>query len=281
MNRPLGFLFVFSLTLIAACSGTQDAVNSLRPSGSPDVVILSVSGQAGIVTPPDNCSFATNRAYLGDTNRAVSTLANLLGGLGFFGSIGNYASRLENGDLDSDGVDDPDREGFVQLLEDLNFIYDNWIDGFINPTAIIIVSHGHGAVWAHAAVAMLDQIPIAYLITLDGFCTDWDCVHETAVADYQTANANPFPFDMSDPCARWTVVGEGTLFDSQDIAFDNVTFHLEVRSNEMLDVINNRRLDGTEDSIFRFTSTEDHDGITMDGSDAMDWVANFIDSVEG
>jgi len=275
------FCLVAALAVAGCGSGSEE---NPRPQGTPDVVLISVSGHVGVLSAT-NCESADNRAYLGDGGQATEAIATTLGNLGFSGLIGHYADVFDGIDADGDGVvDAPDGQGFVQLLVLLQNIYDNWIAGFDNPTGIVIVAHGHGAVWAHMAASIMSHVPIAYLITLDGICDLWECEHETEVADWLAANGDPYDWDISHPCGLWPVTGRTAVYSTSDVVFDNVKYNLEVQSNDILsfrDEIDNFRLDGTRRGIDTFFSaSEDHNEVRMGTSAALTWIDQRIRTIE-
>ncbi|MHC5043546.1 MAG: hypothetical protein ACYTGI_14360 [Planctomycetota bacterium] len=269
------------LTVVAGC-GSSGSEDNPRPQGSPDVVLITVSGHVGVLSAT-NCTSADNRSYLGDAGEAAEAIATTLGNLGFSGLIGNYADIFAGVDADNDGItDDPEARGFLELLVLLQNLYDNWISGFDNPTSIIIVAHGHGAVWAHMAISVMSHVPIELLVTLDGICDLWECEHQAEVAAWLAANGDPYPWDISRPCGLWPVNGQPNDFDTSDVVFSNVRYALEVQSNdnETRDEIDNYRLDGTRTNIATFFSAnEDHHDVRLVGSDALTWVDQRIRTI--
>jgi len=282
MHRVFATFCLVAALAVAGCGSSES--DNLRPEGSPDVVLISVSGHVGILSST-NCISADNRSYLGDAGEATEAIAITLANLGFNGLIANYADIFDGIDADGDGlVDDPEAQGFRQLLVLLQNIYDNWIAGFSNPTGIVIVAHDHGAVWAHMAASVMRHVPITYLITLDGICDLWECEHQTEVADWLAANGDPYDWDISSPCGLWPVTGRSEAFHTSDVVFDNVTFNLEVQSNDpgaFRDEIDNFRLDGTRNGIDTFFSAnEDHHEVRLGTSDALTWIDQRIRTIE-
>lgn len=272
----------FAAVLAAVGCGSGEAGNP-RPQGSPDLVLISVSGHVGVLSPT-NCTSADNRTYLADDGQASDAVATTLTNLGFGGLVWHYADIFDGVDANDDGVvDDPEARGFLQLIRLLQDIYDNWIAGFDNPTGIVIVAHGHGAVWAHMACSVMDHVPIELLITLDGICDLWECEHQTDVANWLTANGDPYAWDISAPCGLWPVTGQTETFDTEDVVFDNVRYHLEVQSNDLLgfhDEVDNRRLDGSRRDIATYFSVnEDHNQVRQGTSDALTWVDQKIRTI--
>lgn len=280
MHRVTAALCLAALAL-AACGSS--ASENPRPQGSPDIVLITVSGHVGVLSA-QNCTSADNRSYLGDDGEAADAIATTFGNLGFSGLIGHYADIFEGVDADNDGItDDPEKRGFLDLLVLLQNLYDNWISGFDNPTRIVIVAHGHGAVWAHMAASVMSHVPIEYLITLDGTCDLWECEHQTEVADWLAANGDPYPWDISGPCGLWPVDGQANDFDTSDVVFSNVRYNLEVQSNDpsVRDEVDNYRLDGTRTDVATFFSAnEDHHDVRLEGSDALTWVDQRIRTIE-
>jgi len=279
---------LFACLFLVACGGSgttppQTANPNPRPQGSPDIVLLTVSGHNGGLSAI-LCTSGGNHSYLGDPDEAAEAIARTFSNLGFNGLVGNYADFFDGIDADGDGViDDPEQRGFLQLVALMQDVYYSWIDGFDDPTRIVVVAHSHGAVWAHMAVSVMNHIPIDYLITLDGICFRWECEHQTEIADWLVASGNPYSWDISTPCARWPVTGQSGNFNTEDVVFSNVRINLEVQSNGLVtfDAIDNYRLDGTRTNIATyFPANEGHNDVRLDGSDALDWVDLQIRAVE-
>jgi hypothetical protein len=281
MHRVVAALSLAAALTVAGCS--SGGGENPRPQGSPDIVLITVSGHVGVLTST-NCTSADNRSYLGDAGEAAEAVALTFSNLGFSGLIGHYADIFESVDADNDGItDDPEKRGFLDLVVLLQNINDNWIKGFDNPTRIVIVAHGHGAVWAHMVTSILSEVPIEYLITLDGTCELWECEFATEVADWLAANGDPYPWDIAGPCGLWPVQGQTGDYDTSDVVFSNVRYNLEVQSNDpdVRDEVDNRRLDGTRTDIDTFFSAnEDHDDVRLVGSDALTWVDQRIRTIE-
>ena len=273
------FLALVCAGLLAGCSSGSDApaaarVQRLRPAGSPDVVVLSVSGHGGTISAV-LCTSGSNRAYLGDPGDATEAVAAAFSGLGLSVQVAHFADLFDAPDLT-----DLDRLGFLQLLETMQTVFDNWIDGFDNPTHLVLVAHSHGATWAHIACAEMLHIPIEYVVTLDGICLQWPCEHDATIDGWVRRNS-PFSFDISQPCDNWPVVGAGIQFNTKDIAFRNVRFNLEVQSTGLVsDPTDNRRLNGSTTGIHTMTFAEDHGRVHEATSNAMTWVMDMIMTLE-
>lgn len=264
-----------------ACGGGVDLVASIagsgfeaiggppgmggeRPAAAPDYVVLSVSGrnfEFSLFCPPE-----CNVAYIDDEGSAAEAVILDLIGRGHTVESETYIAALSNYDDDGDGAFD-ERLGFLQLVQDLEWVHENWIDGFTNPTKIVMICHSHGCVWGHIATSVVPDITIDVLISMDGVCTLWEFDHEDQIRGYyDSVGGNPFPWDISAPCFQWDVLGIGR-FDTEDVAFDNVVFNIEVRANGELvaqDGTANFRLDGTRDDIVDFQSGDDDHSEVLD-----------------
>jgi len=234
--------------------------------------VLHVSGRApnliNLLCPPE-----CNVAYLDEAGEAPEAIVLDLIDLGFLVDSQAYIAALESFDDDGDGAFD--RFGFLQLVGDLQFIFDNWIDGVRNPTCIVLLGHSHGVVWAHLAAAVLPQVPIDFLVSLDGICTFWSFDHAPSITGYYATNGNPWPFDISDPCALWNIPGLAAPANTEDAVFDNVVHNLEAQAGIGLlqDTEPNHRLDGTTSNVRTFVSAnEDHTGVHLGDGDAVAWV---------
>jgi hypothetical protein len=248
-----------------------------RPAEAPDVVLLSVSGRnldTGDLFCPPEC----NVPYLGDPGAAAEAIVTDLTNQGLSVDHTAYIAALLSFDDDMDGQDD--RFGFLDLIEDLQWIQDNWIADFDNPTRIVILAHSHGCVWAHIATSVLPDVHVEVLVSLDGVCFFWEADNGLSIDDYIAANGNPWSWDISMPCAAWDVPGVGVL-DTNDVAFSNVRYNIEVLSNGTtplaVDEQENYRPDGTRVDIESFHSTEDsHTDVDTPGTQSMLFVLDRL-----
>jgi len=254
----------------------------LLPATRPDVVVLSVSGHDGALNAA-LCVSDTNRAYLGDPGEAVGAVAQTFADLGLTVAVVDLSDRLSGPDADRDGLSDrPDQMGFIELLLLMERIYQDWMVGQAVPTRLVIVAHSHGGVWAHIATSVMSHVPVSYLVTLDGICLLWECEHEDAVRDWVRRDSPGFAWDISVPCAAWSVPGFPGLLDTKDVVFDNVDINLEVQSTDLFvsDDQDNTRLDGSQAGIATYVAPEGHNGVRDETSDAVAWVTAMIAAAE-
>ncbi|MDJ0521689.1 MAG: hypothetical protein QNJ90_06390 [Planctomycetota bacterium] len=259
-----------------ACGGgggpVQPDTPNLRPESAPDIVLLSVSGRCGVgilcSSPEDN------EPYLGYAGGAAEAVEEAFRQAGYTTDAADFIASLYSYDDDADGA--ADRRGFLELLAELDWIQENWIADFENPTRIVIVAHSHGCVWAHIAAGVRPDVPIAYLISLDGNCLLWEFDYPPDITAYFSANGNPWSWDIRDPCDRWDIPGLSGAADTEDVAWPNVDVNLEVRSNDPFgieDVQLNYRPDGTRTRIDSFASvSDDHSGVHDPTGESMAWV---------
>jgi len=276
------------LCVCVACGGgsgssgqpAPEPTPNLRPAGSPDVVVLSVSGRCGLgilCTSPVN-----NEPYLGDPGDAADAVETAFQQAGRTTDSADFISSFFSYDDDGDGA--ADRRGFLDLIALLDWIQGNWISDFDNPTRIVIVAHSHGCVWAHIAVSVRPGIPIAYLISLDGNCLAWESDYPPDITTYFSANGNPFSWDIRDPCDRWLIPGLANPADTEDVVWPNVAVNLEVRGNGGLSGIKdlqvNYRTDGTRTAIYTFDSDSDnHREVHDPNGESMPWVLDALDQL--
>lgn len=283
MGKRASLVRLAVVALLVSCGGGGGTTNGgdilgPRPEGAPDVVLLSVSGHDGAISGLF-CTSDTNRSYLADPGEAVEAVVAALEEQGLTVAVGHFADRLSSPDLDLDGQpDNTEQFGFAELLATMQQVFDEWMDGFDNPTKLILVAHSHGATWAHIATSVMNHVPVSCLITLDGICFAWECEHAAEVTDWVASNALQFPWDIAHPCDVWEVQGRTTSYNTKDVVFDNVAINLEVQSSDLFvsDCCENVRLDGSSDGIGTFLSAEGHNEVRLASSTAMTWVADMI-----
>jgi hypothetical protein len=292
MTRPAILLALAVLALTFGCGGGGGGSTfnpgpgpepNPRPETAPDFVLLTVSGHVGVISAI-NCTSEDNRSYLDDPGEAAEALRDFFTANGFELYEQHYADLLDHDDVNGDGVaDDPDRLGFLDLLAELDWIYLNWIADYDDPTKIVLVAHSHGTNWAHIAASIRPEIPIAYLVTLDGICFYWDCEHGDAMDDWMAASGETFPYDLSAPCDALGIPGQPDPLSAKDVAFGSVAVNLEVRSDDLLlsDCCRNYRPNGSRAGIFTYDSDESHSAVTLADSDSLAWVIERIRELEG
>jgi hypothetical protein len=264
-----------ALTLVATgCGGGGSGSSSNpRPEGSPDVVVLSVSGRCvgGLCFSPEE-----NAPYLGEAGDAAEAIAASFQDAGYSVDWMDFISSLYSYDDDEDGA--ADRFGFLDLTEILTQINEAWIQGFDNPTRIVLVAHSHGCVWAHIATSVLPDVPVAYLISLDGDCFLWESDYPPDITTYFNTYGNPFSWDFRDPCDHWSIPGVPDLVDTEDAVWPNVETNLEVRSVGLVsDYQINYRGDGTRSGIFTHDSPVDnHTAVHSPLGESMPWVLDML-----
>lgn len=277
---------IVALTLLAACSGSSTpapvpalpGAHGLRPATAPDVLLLSVSGRtlsSDLFCPPD-----CNVAYLGDPGDAAEAVVDALTQHGLVVAHIPYVAALWNYDDDADGSYD-DRLGFLQLVADLEWFHETYVAGSAEPPRVILLAHSHGCVWAHLACSVLPDVPIDVLVSLDGVCTQWTGDNEEDIQEYYAAYGNAFPYDIAQPCGRWTVPGADLPFDTEDIVFANVAANLEVQSNGDTPIAQdgrtNHRLDGSATGIQTLVSSlDDHSAVHDPGGQSIPWVLDRL-----
>jgi len=258
---------LFLLLFLAACGGGTTAECSClpEPQGTPDVVLLTVSGRnldlLDLFCPPE-----CNEAYLGDAGDAGEAIFTALSNSGLVVDVEHYIAAWEN-------YENPKRLGCRQLIEDLRRIAAE------SPAArIVIVGHSHGCVWAHEVAAALPEIEIDVLVSLDGVSTQWEGDHaDSLTAWYDSVGGNPYPFDLRDVTESWSTAAGAR--DTKDVAFGNVAYNIEVQSADLLlsDDVDNVRLDGGEAGIDRLAASGDnHSEVHHPGTESMNFVIDRL-----
>ena len=268
-------MLVLLLSCTPAIQGVADEA-SLRPAGSPDVLLITVSGHCTDCADPYNGEYLSSRG-------APQALAAAIEDEGLSVGTWTYADELYSWQLGGEVL----VYGFLALLADLEWVEENWIADFDNPTRVVIAAHSHGVVWAHSAAAAMDHVPIEVLIDLDGVCLNWeDDDWALGVGDdwnqkidaYEERRGRLAWFDLSNPCDSWDL-GTGAWLNIDDIVPWNVATNLEVRSSDWLlyDSQSNRRYDGSVDTR-TFLSDDNHMGTVDPNGESMGWVTQELRS---
>jgi len=252
---------------------------SYRPAGSPDVLILSVSGHCF-----DCFGQEYNDEYMLDrgTPQAVAAVYERRG---LTTAIWDYGDAFYTW---VDGDDDVLVWGWLDLVAHLRSVERRWMRGFVDPTRIVVVAHSHGTVWAHSAL-WETGVPVETLIDLDGVCLAWEDdswsfgmgdAWMSVIDTYTASSGEPAWFDLANGCDSWSVPGVDRPQDIKEVVPDSARLNLEVTSSDWLlyDANVNWRADGTYGDIYGFSSEENHSGVLDPQSDAMRWVVDALEA---
>ena len=145
----------------SGCSVARAAEQDLplRPTGSPDVVIMGFAGNIGGF-PPTNFS---GLRYL----TGMSLLADAFHALGKTVEERDYASRFHE---DFNIITWRPEAGLNEAIEDLVWIHDHWMVGFANPTRIVMVGNSWGGMFAHLTALAVPEVQIDYMVDADTMC---------------------------------------------------------------------------------------------------------------
>jgi hypothetical protein len=249
---------------------------NLRPAGSPDVLLVTVAGHC------TNCASEYNGEYLQSWGVPAS-IEGVIEDEGLSVETWTYVDELYSWTRGSEVL----VYGYLALVQDLEWVEENWIADFDNPTRIVLLGHSHGVVWAHSAAMDADHVPIDVLVDMDGVCMNWEDDDwafgfgddwNQEVDAYEQRNGRLSWFDLSNPCDSWDL-GTGEYMNIDDVVSWNVGVNLEVRSSDWLlfDSQDNLRYDGTSDTSI-YVSDLSHMNILDPGEDAMAWVRGRLRS---
>ena len=294
--------FVMVPLIIGGCqqarrggTGNSEDTSSqnLRPTDAPDFIILGISGHdiplLGSSCPSNyNCEYLSERGTL----ESIRDIAELHGATA---GILTYVDELYSWyyDQNGDGFANPDEDlaiGFLDLLADIEWINNNWIADFDNPTRVIVVAHSHGGVWAHSALMLHPEFPVDILLDLDTNALCWEadlsCLFvgddwRVEINEFVSTNAPGWWFDVADASDSWQVPGLTELQDIEDIVPSSVFLNVEVTRDgtTAYDNQRNHRLDGTRTNIFTgYFEGETHGGVTDPDSEPMQWALEIIEN---
>ncbi|WP_189087881.1 hypothetical protein [Deinococcus ruber] len=263
-----------------------------RPEGSPDVLILAMSGRCPCLSAPiNNVDYLMPRG----TVKAVAAAFEAQGlSVQSAGAAAHLTSHLPTTAIQSQlgkGVTvAPPQDGFLQMEARLVAAQRDWIVGRSNPTRIVLLAHSHGVVWTHALARAHPEVPISLMIDLDGVCDMWESDNRRLIQAYvQQLGHNPWPFDLSNSCAS-VRVGH-VRYDLKDVVYPNVTLDLEVQSQRLVkvaggfqanfpfDALTNVRPDGSHTGIQTFRSQDTHSNVSMPGGEALVWIKDKLSEV--
>ena len=259
----------------------------LRPAGSPDFFILSISGRCGspagglgVIDGFLLCDPIENHDYISEDG-VLEYFANILVKKGYSVSSKGYVDFLYN--IVETATNKLLFLGYLQAEADLKQIEKLYIKGFSNPSKIILLSHSHGVVWSHILTNQFPNIKFDFQIDLDGVCLKWSSDHRGYFDTFFQQNGNPWTTDISRPCETQGVVpASGRIKDLSNITEDNVSINIEADSQSFQlnvnDNIFNSRRDGAKTGIVSKRFSEGHSQVYKLGSAGITWVESQLNA---
>lgn len=260
---------------------------TLRPEGSPDVLLLAVSGRCPLncKAPDDNVDYLTPRGTLQAVQDSLEAQGLSVVSYAVASHLSQHAVHsVVQAQIGAGKTVPASQAGFLQLEDHLNAAYISWIHGRSNPTRIVLLAHSHGVVWTHALTRAHPEVPISAMIDLDGVCDFWRMDNRRFIQDHiATVGHNPWGFNLANSCGSVRV---GNLrYDIKDVVYPNVQADLEVQSVHLLggsenvvanapyDSLQNIRTDGSRQGIQTYHSeNETHSAVSNPNGKALAWV---------
>jgi hypothetical protein len=275
------------LVLLSACVPSNQP--KTRPAGSPDVVILAFAGRCAsipVLTPePCNPPF-DNTAYL-EGRGTTKLLADTFRQMGHSVATFDVSSYLFE---HTTRLSKEPQKGYLEAQNYLSTVVQQWVEGFANPTRIVILAHSHGTVWASLLAWNNPKVRFDYFIYLDAICLAWPQDHMLNTQFFQSrfdaaGLRRPWPLNQDEgatPCGAASVPGLGRL-NINDVVPDNVGYALEVMSknitsgNILVDNDLNHRPNGGRKNVWSIKSvTDNHSDVSDPKSSSMGWVIGAV-----
>lgn len=257
---------------------------SQRPEGSPDLVVIAISGHCGAV-----CHTRNTWSYLDTASDETGGVAVLDAVAGAYENLGLEVETFSASSFVTAHyslISDELEPGYLQAQAYLDTVKRDWVSGYTDPTRVVLLGHSHGTVWA--SLLALNNLDVTFdaFISLDAICWQWWGRHKGFIAQAYLDSPwpMPFPLDQGDPCGTIAVPGAGRM-DINDVVSANVIFGLEARTNTRLfsldpnvlaDDDTNLRINGTGTNIWGIEARETHNDLGRYYNTSVAWVTSVI-----
>jgi len=201
-----------------------------QPATEPDLVLITFSGRSGSLglgpCTPGACPPRDNVSYLASPEGpgTAQALETALEDAGLSVESFHASSFVET---HYSYLSEQEEPGYVDAEAFLVEAHRRYVARRSDPARILLLGHSHGAVWASLLAWSHPEIPITYLVSLDGVCTGWAGDHAGYLKQYfEDAGDYPEPLGTAlEPCAV-----EGQRYAVSDLVPTNVRYGLEVQS---------------------------------------------------
>lgn len=259
---------------------------AVRPEGTPDLVVIAISGHCGLV-----CNTRDTWSYLDKASESTGGVAVLDGIVRAYAELG--FENIETFSASSfvtahySEISDELEPGYLQVQGYLDEVKRELIDGYVNPTRVVLVGHSHGTVWASLLAMNNLDVTFDAFISLDAICWMWWAKHKQFI--YETFVDGPwplpFPLDQGDPCGTLQIPGQRHRANINDVVSANVIYGLEVRTsfrllsfdpNVLADDDVNVRINGTDTNLWGVVARESHSNLGRYYNQSITWVESMV-----
>jgi hypothetical protein len=207
----------------------QELMLPSRPPGTPDVVVL---GFAGCFTA---IGFLSASGLYGLSGSALVMDSFIT--LGKSVQWRDYAPAM--GDHHISPVFLSEQYGFERAISDVEWIKENWIQGFSNPTRLVLISASCGGPNVHVFPFLFPELQFDYLIDVDTMCALFTTEYlmwapfvsperrQILRRRFREAgHVIPMIMGVPSPCA----VGPGHPRPIANLVAENVVYNLDIRT---------------------------------------------------
>jgi hypothetical protein len=231
--------------LSSAAKSFAAGIEQAQRDAAPNVAIFFVSGHTGLIEALPNAY-----PYLARQFEAGPEITSSLTSAGYRVVSRYYVDSV----YPANGFG-----GYLALLGDIRAANTQWSK---YGTRIIVVSHSHGGVWAHAAIEVLAEVVITCTVDLDTSSFGWDLLHRGEAPFGDPRDRYYMPFNVTYPNYLGLPSESSQYYDIEDVVFPNVVNALEVRSGAPAPALNgewyderwNVRRDGRNDNLSGYFS---------------------------
>lgn len=296
-------LLFLGFFLVMAKAMAQDArlLSEIQPA-QPEVLILVADGATAYGSCGKRVSPCPQNAYdMQESRGGVEEVAQSFRDIGHSVLI-RYYSDYWFGHVSP--LSQKQELGFEELLRDLDWVKEYWVEGQPHPTRLMLAAGSEGSIWTHLAAQIQKNLVFDYLADLDDLCGGWKNLYDLFLEEEKNGRDTAYLREKLGPwltprlCDPMTVPGSRHFppYHFTDIVPENVRFNLEVHTkvfapepafgSELLeaaftDFVPNVRPDGSRPGIYStIEPTAGHGALTYPGTYTLQWLSATITTLE-
>ena len=210
--------------------GPTPAARPLRPPGTPDVHILSFAGAFTGIGPISSTG--------GTVQSGIQLLPTSFEIMGYTTTVHEYAAAV--GDSHTSPFFGTQEHGIERAIKDLDEIKARQIEGFANPTHLVLVGDSGGGAPMHLIPFLFPELQFDYMIDADTACMLmtaqfllWEALTPPSKQSYLRQRLHQLPrkeltwlLGTPLPCA----ISPGHPHPINNLVANNVVYNLDIRT---------------------------------------------------